>query len=404
MLTVQFVFANERHIFNGNGFSVELFFVSIWNTGYNAEMIISNTGTENIANWEIETDVSLRIGNSGISGGKLVETGNAGTRISHVGWNSIIPAGESVSVWLSGRHELSETTPTPTKYILNGDGFSSGDLGGGDDDDPGDDNPGDNVPEPGDMPYFSLLTPIPDGRITIGTMSIEYIAVPSRGAHITGVSYTVNDTLFIKLYPRDLFPFGTGPLNFASGESHIVFTVKDSAGLETTYTVESVPYKDASVMHLVAPPHDPELVEIGLNGTPYSTSRLVFHLAGAAGLMGEDAVPLVAEAVEVAGGTVVGFCLLGSGHFTVEFTPTTLKELEAIGQRLVSENSELFFSFVFFNRGRVETGIPDDWGEPVIPDSWWGKAMLLTISFTIWICQIIRIYAGLIFAITGLPA
>ena len=112
------VFAAESNLVEGNGFTVDFILHSNWATGYNAEVVITNTGSEDIIDWVLSANSNLGLGPTGIgSGGRLAFQNAYETVISYLDWNYRIPAGGSVTLWLNGSH--TGVAPVPTAYRLN---------------------------------------------------------------------------------------------------------------------------------------------------------------------------------------------------------------------------------------------------------------------------------------------
>ena len=111
------VWAAESNLVVGDGFTVDFKLHSNWSTGYNAEIVITNTGSEDITDWVLSANRYLGLGATGIgSGGRLAFQNTYETVISYLDWNYRIPAGGSISIWLNGSH--TGEAPVPTDYRL----------------------------------------------------------------------------------------------------------------------------------------------------------------------------------------------------------------------------------------------------------------------------------------------
>ena len=67
----------------------------------------------------------------------------------------------------------------------------------GDDDTPSQGQPG--TPQP-TVPYIRVLTPFPEGEVSLSFIDITYTAAPTPGAVITEIFYTVNGNLMNYIY------------------------------------------------------------------------------------------------------------------------------------------------------------------------------------------------------------
>ena len=84
-------------------------------------------------------------------------------------------------------------------------------------------------------------------------IDVEYTATPSKGAEITEVSYTINDSTFNYIYLKGggiIKPKGTlgkGRVLLVPKENTIVFKVVDSSGKSATFTVKEKPKFDYGI-------------------------------------------------------------------------------------------------------------------------------------------------------------
>jgi len=106
----------EEFTFDGDGFTITMRLNSLWDTGYNAEIQITNTGAESIYEWALSINRPMGLGENWQNGGRLAHQDASETTIASLDWNSYIPAGGSISLWLYGTHE--GVMPIPTDYRL----------------------------------------------------------------------------------------------------------------------------------------------------------------------------------------------------------------------------------------------------------------------------------------------
>ena len=99
-------------------------------------------------------------------------------------------------------------------------------------------------------PSIRLTTKFPTGTVEDNRIDVEYTAIPSKGAEITEVSYTINDSTFNYIYLKGggiIEPKGTlgkGRVLLLPKENTIVFKVVDSSGKSATFTVKEKPKFD----------------------------------------------------------------------------------------------------------------------------------------------------------------
>ena len=99
-------------------------------------------------------------------------------------------------------------------------------------------------------PSIRLTTKFPTGTVEDNRIDVEYTATPSKGAEITEVSYTINDSTFNYIYLKGggiIEPKGTlgkGRVLLVPKENTIVFKVVDSSGKSATFTVKENPKFD----------------------------------------------------------------------------------------------------------------------------------------------------------------
>ena len=102
-------------------------------------------------------------------------------------------------------------------------------------------------------PSIRLTTKFPTGTVEDNRIDVEYTATPSKGAEITEVSYTINDSTFNYIYLKGggiIEPKGTlgkGRVLLVPNENTIVFKVVDSSGKSATFTVKETPKFDYGI-------------------------------------------------------------------------------------------------------------------------------------------------------------
>jgi len=203
----------------------------------------------------------------------------------------------------------------------------------------------------GDMPTIVVFTEFPDGLTDIPAIDIEYIATPSYGAFITDVFFEINGRLQ-SIYSHGREPFfasngapirdvlGRARIPFFTGENRFEFVVRDSNGLEGRFAIEGVPRTERQESWLN--PVNPEHREYVDGGTDrwLVTSRIRIFTTTEARMQG-NILQQVEKAAYPFGGVVVG---LSGSQFTIEVSPRSASELEALGELLVAAHPELFTS------------------------------------------------------------
>lgn len=87
-------------VFEGENYRVTFTLSSYWNTGYNANIELENTGDSTIQNWCLGFDYDNVITN--IWNAEIVENDGKKYVIGNVGWNQDIAVGESINFGISG--------------------------------------------------------------------------------------------------------------------------------------------------------------------------------------------------------------------------------------------------------------------------------------------------------------
>ena len=99
-------------------------------------------------------------------------------------------------------------------------------------------------------PSITVTTKFPTGTVEDNLIDVQYTAIPSKGAEITEVSYTINNSTFNYIYLKGggiIKPKGTlgkGRVLLLPKENTIVFKVVDSSGKSATFTVKETPKFD----------------------------------------------------------------------------------------------------------------------------------------------------------------
>lgn len=107
---------SDKTVFVGENYEVEFVIESSWDKGYNANVIITNTGDTDIHNWMIKLDSSNNILN--VWNGEIFEKTDGAYKIKNVGWNQDIYIGESVTFGYTASYE--ENICVPQSYELLG--------------------------------------------------------------------------------------------------------------------------------------------------------------------------------------------------------------------------------------------------------------------------------------------
>jgi len=99
-------------------------------------------------------------------------------------------------------------------------------------------------------PSITVTTKFPTGTVEDNLIDVEYTAIPSKGAEITEVSYSINNSTYEYMYLKGggiIEPKGTlgkGRVLLLPKENTIVFKVVDSSGKSATFTVKETPKFD----------------------------------------------------------------------------------------------------------------------------------------------------------------
>jgi len=118
---------------------------------------------------------------------------------------------------------------------------------------------------------------VEDNRI-----DVEYTAIPSKGAEITEVSYTINDSTFNYIYLKGggiIEPKGTlgkGRVLLVPNENTIVFKAVDSSGKSATFIVKEKPNYQWATLAPRIDPKDIEYIDEN-SGEGYVTNRIIIY-------------------------------------------------------------------------------------------------------------------------------
>ncbi|MCL2049912.1 MAG: S8 family serine peptidase [Defluviitaleaceae bacterium] len=201
---------------------------------------------------------------------------------------------------------------------------------------------------PDNMPTIEVLTEFPDGETQVGNVTFEYFAEPSIGAEIALVKYTINDgEYFSTIWANGdaLDELGTGRIPLMKGDNHIVLTVLDTEGKSADYVVPQVPHKID--LNFSAPSQYFSQITDEV-GHRYAGDRLIFStvwLDGADLITAGITPERVAEAVATIDGVIIGQSTI-TGSYTVQVpAQETVEDLEALGERMLSEYPDLFRVF-----------------------------------------------------------
>jgi uncharacterized protein (TIGR03034 family) len=90
----------KEKVFDGNGFRVTYKLQSAWNGGYNASVVVENTGNDTIENWTLGFDYNCGISNVWNAELEMAEQGKY--IVKNAGWNQDIAVGKSVEFGING--------------------------------------------------------------------------------------------------------------------------------------------------------------------------------------------------------------------------------------------------------------------------------------------------------------
>jgi hypothetical protein len=171
---------------------------------------------------------------------------------------------------------------------------------------PTDGGTGDNPtipPEVVQPPSITVFTEFPSGTVWDPAMDVTYEAIPSTGAFVTGVYYTINDGFPNYIYlegENGRGELGQGNVLLQADENIIVFVVEDSSGQTAQFEVAEHPVFD--IDNLIPPPDNPDKIMPSEHGD-YS------FVINRIGFMAQDDVSYaqVEQVVSDIGGVILTF-------------------------------------------------------------------------------------------------
>ncbi|MCL1862357.1 MAG: cellulose binding domain-containing protein [Defluviitaleaceae bacterium] len=99
-----------------DGFTMEFRVVSAWNAGYNAEIVLRNNTNEGLYQWVLNLNRDMGL-TANAQGAWLAHQNGGVTTLGYMDSNSYIPAGGSVSIWLTNT-STNGVVPVPTDFRL----------------------------------------------------------------------------------------------------------------------------------------------------------------------------------------------------------------------------------------------------------------------------------------------
>ena len=112
-------FAQQGRVYTleHDGFTLEFNVVSVWTTGYNAEVVITNNTDEGLYQWVLNLNRNMGLLENGVQGGVLAYQEGSVTTVGYIDWNSYIPAGESITLWFTNTR-TDGSLPIPTDFRI----------------------------------------------------------------------------------------------------------------------------------------------------------------------------------------------------------------------------------------------------------------------------------------------
>ena len=107
-------------------YSIDYQLMSDWNSGFTAQVVINNNMDTPMESWHLEFDFTGEI--TSIWNGIIEKSENGRYYISNAGYNSVIPAHESMNIGINGIY--SESKETPQNYVLIHSGNANYTSGG----------------------------------------------------------------------------------------------------------------------------------------------------------------------------------------------------------------------------------------------------------------------------------
>jgi hypothetical protein len=197
-----------------------------------------------------------------------------------------------------------------------------------------------------DEPIMKLISFEQYGSVYANRFEIKYTAIPSRGAEIEQVYYTVNGRFFDNIYiPEARWTLGEAIVNFPPDVTTIEFTVLDTLGKTTSYDMEWQPNPDThSFSALNQPSEFWETIPGCESSSRFMTDRITLDTVWIDGQGNPIRVSQVEEAIQLIDGTIIGQSPL-TGSFTIQVQVNSYDGLVALGEEMLEAYPDLFESF-----------------------------------------------------------
>jgi|GEM_PF-3343753 len=118
LIPAELAIASTRtYTLSRGGFTMEFRVVSAWNTGYNAEIILTNNTAQGLYQWVLNLNRDMGL-TANAQGAWLAHQAQGVTTLGYMDWNSYIPAGGRISIWLTNT-STNGVVPVPTDFRLN---------------------------------------------------------------------------------------------------------------------------------------------------------------------------------------------------------------------------------------------------------------------------------------------
>ena len=184
-------------------------------------------------------------------------------------------------------------------------------------------------------PSITVNTKFPTRTVEDNRIDVQYTATPSKGAEITEVSYTINDSTFNYIYLKGggiIEPKGTlgkGRVLLVPKENTIVFKVVDSSGKNATFTVKEKPNYQWATLAPRIDPKDIEYIDEN-SGEGYVTNRIIIYTRDNVSKKDLD------KAVKSVNGKIIGKIAIVD-KYTLEVPKNNAKGLEELCSYLVEK-------------------------------------------------------------------